>query len=384
MPAILFLFSLTNLVIGTGAYVLTGILQPLAESLHVSVAAAGQAMTAHALATAVLAPMILLATGRWPRKHAMLLALGLFGVGCVLCASAQSLAMLLVGRVLMGAGTVFTAIVAGVAVAVVAPQQRGRALAIAFLGMSLSYALGVPLGAWLGLTYGWRLPVWLVAGSCVAVATLLAIVLPARIDAPGSSFRGLGTAARQAWVLRVWARTLLYMAAVFAVFAYAGPVLLALNPLTPAQLSGTLVLFGFSGVLGSVLGGWSADRFGAVPTMRLQLMVLASMMVLVPFTQGRPGLTVLVLMLWGLAGFGMLPPQQVMLATRGLAQAALLMSLNGSMLYLGSAMGAVVGGALVAQVGFARLSWIGLPFALTALGTLWFDRYGRQQAAPAA
>jgi predicted MFS family arabinose efflux permease len=382
MPAILFLFSLANLVIGTGAYVLTGILQPLANALHVSVAAAGQAMTAHALATALLAPLILLATGGWPRKRAMLLALALFAAGSALCASAQSLTVLLLGRVLMGAGTVFTAIVAGVTVAIVAPQQRGKALAITFLGMSLSYALGVPLGAWLGLTYGWQVPVWLVGGACVAVAVLLAVWLPTRIDAPGASFAGLGAAARQGFVLRVWARTLLYIAAIFSVFAYAGPVLLALNPLTPAQLSLTLVLFGFSGVAGSVLGGLSADRFGAVRTLRVQLMLLASMMVLVPFTQGHPVLTVLAFMLWGLAGFGMLSPQQVMLATRVPHQAALLMSLNGSMLYLGSALGAIVSGLLIHTLGFARLSWVGLPFALLALATLWFDTHLRPRRVP--
>ena len=383
MPAILFLFSLANLVIGTGAYVLTGILQPLADSLHVSVAAAGQAMTAHALATAFLAPLILLATGGWPRKRAILLALALFASGCAICASAQSLTVLLLGRVLMGAGTVFTAVVAGVTVAIVAPEQRGKALAITFLGMSLSYALGVPLGAWLGLTYGWQVPVWLVAGACVAVAVLLLVMLPQRIAAPGASFAGLGSAARQGFVLRVWGRTLLYIAAIFSVFAYAGPVLLALNPLSPAQLSLTLVLFGFSGVAGSVLGGLSTDRFGAVRTLRVQLVLLASMMALVPFTQGHPVLTIAVFMLWGLAGFGMLSPQQVMLATRVPHQAALLMSLNGSMLYLGSALGAIVGGAMIHTLGFERLSWVGLPFALLALATLWFDTHAHPRRLPA-
>ncbi len=383
MPAILYLFSLANLVLGTGAYVLTGILQPLATSLHVSVAAAGQVMTAYALSTAFLAPLILLATGRWPRKRVILLAMGLFASGSALCALADSLTVLLLGRALMGAGTVFTAVVAGVAVAIVTPERRGKALALTFLGMSLSYALGVPLGAWLGFTYGWQVPIWVVAGACVAVAALLAVSLPARIGAPGAGFAGFGAAARQWFILRVWLRTLLYFVAIFSVFAYAGPVLLALNPLTPAQLSLTLVLFGLSGVAGTAIGGLSADRFGAARTIRLQLVVLASMMVLVPFTQGHAVLTALVFMVWGLAGFGMMSPQQVMLATRVPAQAALLMSLNSSMLYGGTALGAIVSGALVDTLGFARLSWVGLPFALLALATLWFDRHVHRHVVPA-
>ena len=63
MPRLLYLFALCNLVIGTGAFVLSGVLAPLADALQVSVAAAGQAMTVYALATAVLAPLALVLTG---------------------------------------------------------------------------------------------------------------------------------------------------------------------------------------------------------------------------------------------------------------------------------------------------------------------------------
>jgi DHA1 family inner membrane transport protein len=269
---------------------------------------------------------------------------------------------------------VFTAVVAGVAVAVVAPERRGRALSLTFLGMSLSYAVGVPLGAWLGLSYGWQVPVWGVCGASLAAMLMLALLLPRDIAAPGAGFSGLGRALRQAPNQRVWLRTLLYFIAVFSVFAYAGPVLLALNPLTPAELSFTLVAFGLSGVAGTVSGGWSVDRFGPLRTLRVQLAVLALMMVLVPFTAGHHPLTVLVFVLWGIAGFGMMAPQQVLLASRSPQQAPLLMSLNGSMLYVGTALGAVISGVLVAAVGFDKLAWVGLPFALLAYVTLWFDR----------
>jgi DHA1 family inner membrane transport protein len=373
MPFVLYLFALANLVVGTGAFVLTGILQPLASSLGVSVAAAGQAMTAYALASAVFAPLFMLATGRWPRKRAILLALALFAAGCALCALAETLFVLLLGRVLMGTGAVFSAMAAGVTVAMVEPARRGRALSLTFIGMSLSYAVGVPLGTWLGFNYGWQAPVWVVAGACIAVAFLLMAMLPRHIDAPGASFKGLGSAARHWPILRVWLRTLLYITAIFSVFAYVGPVLLALNPVTPAQLSFTLVMFGLSGVAGTIIGGLAVDRIGAVRTAGVQLALLASMMVLVPLTRGHHALTVLVFVIWGMAGFGLVAPQQVLLVARSPQQAPLLLSLNGSMLYVGTALGAVMSGAFVGTLGFDKLSWIGLPFALLALATLWFD-----------
>lgn len=90
MPPILYFFAVCNLVIGSGAFVLGGILQPISASLGVSVAVAGQAMTAYALATAVLAPLLIIFTAQWSRKRAVQLALLLFSAGCLTCALAPS------------------------------------------------------------------------------------------------------------------------------------------------------------------------------------------------------------------------------------------------------------------------------------------------------
>ena len=154
MPRILYFFALCNLVIGSGAFVLSGILQPLARELGISVAAAGQVMTAYAIATAVLAPVLILLTAKWPRKRAIQLALALFTAGNLVSALASDLGVLLLGRVLMGAGAMFTAAVSAYAVTLVAPALHGKALSTVFLGMSISYAVALPIGAWLGFEYG--------------------------------------------------------------------------------------------------------------------------------------------------------------------------------------------------------------------------------------
>lgn len=380
MPPLLYLFTLTNVVIGTGAFVLSGILAPIARDLGVSVATAGQAMTAYALASALLAPLVIVATGHWPRKRAILLSLGLFGAGAALCAAAPGFGTLIAGRVLMGIGSMFSAVASGVVVSIVAAHLRGRALSVSFLGMSLSYAIGLPLGAWMGFAWGWRTPVWAVVAACVLMAALLVAMLPARIDAPGATFRGLGAAARQPAVLRVWLRTLLYFIAIFSVFSYVGPVMQALNPITPGQLSAVLVAFGLSGMAGTMSGGWAADRFGPIAALKVQMLVLVTMMVLVPFTKGHLAATVAVFVVWGVAGFGMMTPQQLLLTRAAPQQAPLLLSLNGSMLYVGTALGAIVSGAFVATLGFDRVSWIGVPFALVAYATLWFEHAGAPPA----
>ena len=374
MPRILYFFALCNLVIGSGAFVLSGILQPLASDLGISVAAAGQVMTAYAIASALLAPVLILLTAKWPRKQAIQLALTLFTIGNLVVALAPSLGILLLGRILMGAGAMFTAAVSAYAVTLVAPALRGRALSTVFLGMSISYAVALPIGAWLGFKYGWHVPVWLCAASSLAALLAATVLLPKGVVTASASFAGFKTAAKQSAVLRVWLRTLLFFIAIFSVFAYVGPVLLALNAMSPALLSGVLAMFGLAGIAGTLIGGWANDRFGALPTIRIQLAVLVTMMCLLPLTQGHLLATVATLVVWGTAGFGLTAPQQSRLVSLSPTQAPLLLSLNSSMLYLGTALGAVVSGALIQSVGMANLSWIGAPFGFVALITLLFDR----------
>ena len=114
-------------------------------------------------------------------------------------------------------------------------------------------------------------------------------------------------------------------------------------------------------------------------TLSLQLAVLAGSMVLVPFTRGNYPLLLAVFIVWGMAGFGMMTPQQSRLAALSPTQAPILLSLNTSMLYFGTALGAAIGGAVVGAVGFDRMAWVGVPFALAGLLTLWI---GRRRARP--
>jgi MFS transporter, DHA1 family, inner membrane transport protein len=93
-------------------------------------------------------------------------------------------------------------------------------------------------------------------------------------------------------------------------------------------------------------------------------------MALLPLTQGHYPLLVATLVVWGIAGFGMMTPQQSRLAVLAPAQAPILLSLNTSMLYFGTALGAAIGGAVSGWVGFAQMAWVGVPFALAGLATL--------------
>jgi DHA1 family inner membrane transport protein len=183
----------------------------------------------------------------------------------------------------------------------------------------------------------------------------------------------LRSAAAQSAVWRVWLRTLLMFTAIFFVFTYIGPVLQELGGLNANELSIVLALFGCGGVVGTLMGGWAADRLGVLKTLALQLSIVALVMVLLPLTRGHPVLLTLVMVTWSINSFGSMTPQQSRLISLAPAQAPMLMSLNSSMLYVGAALGAAAGGSLIGVVGMSQLPWVAVPFIVLALLSLWPD-----------
>ena len=367
LPPLLYLFSFVNLVIGSAAFVNTGLLEPMAASMGVSVSAVGQTTTVYAVSVALLAPLMLAWLGRFTQRTALAIAMSLYTAGNVITAAAPDLATLLGARVLMGLGSAATPLMAGIAVSMIPPERRARGLALVFLGVSLSYVIGLPLGAWAGLGWGWRIPTWAAAALTAVSALALWVAVPAgRRGAGGPALAGFAGLLRQRATRAVLSLTGTYFIAIFAVFAYIGPVLKALVPMDRQTLSLAISAFGVAGVAGTVLGGRLTDRHGPRLTLSFGLAGLAICMALLPLTAGHLGLMMVVMMAWGTTGFSMMAAQQTRLALIAGPQTALALSLNSSMIYLGTAAGGALGGLALVSVTPDRLPWVGAPFALAA------------------
>src|SRR6478735_5093380 len=86
----------------TAEFLPASLLTAMAADLQVSVGSAGQAVTATALVGAVAAPAVPLLTRRFDRKRVLLALTALLLLSNVLAATAQSLGVLLAGRVVLG------------------------------------------------------------------------------------------------------------------------------------------------------------------------------------------------------------------------------------------------------------------------------------------
>ena len=158
--------------IGSEAYVIAGLLPVIAADLQVSVPAVGQLVTAYALTYALVSPILAVAFTNLDRRNLLIVALGCFVVGNLLAVVASSFAMLLLSRMLMALGAgLFMPTAFSVAVAIAAPERRGRAMALVTTGLTLATVLGVPFGTMIGHRYGWRATFASVAASSALVAS---------------------------------------------------------------------------------------------------------------------------------------------------------------------------------------------------------------------
>ncbi|EKS6729897.1 MFS transporter, partial [Enterobacter mori] len=141
-----------------------GMLFQISADMQISESMAGQFVTLYAVGSVVAAVPLTVATQRLSRRTLLLAVLGSLFILNALTALTASYSFVLTLRFLAGmAGGLLWGMLAGYARRLASPSQKGRAVAIAGIGVPLALALGVPLGAYLVGLFGWRLVFGLVS-----------------------------------------------------------------------------------------------------------------------------------------------------------------------------------------------------------------------------
>lgn len=375
----LYTLSFGNFVIGTGTMITTGLLTLIAADLHTSVAAVGQLLAGYGLAVCFGAPILAAITSHIERRTLLVTALVLFAGGHILAAVAPSYAVLMVLRVLTGFGAaIFTPQAAATAGLLVPVQQRGRAIALVFLGFSLSSVLGNPISIYLGAALDWRAS-FVVVG---AVAALCAVLLFAQVPKEFYVQRIDAAAWRAVWrnrgLLLVLATTVLQAAAQFVLLTYLAAVFKEYLGAGAGLIGLLFAWVGVWGVIGNVIAGNIVDRIGTSRVVAATVGVMLAGFLLWPLTRGSLALTMLALGLWGLGAFAIQGAQQARLVALAPALAPASVALNSSSFYLGQAAGAMVGGIMLTSVGMGALSWVGVVIlVMTYLASTAADRVAR-------
>ena len=272
------------------------LLTPMASSLGVSEGMAGQAVTATALVALVTGLLIATATRNIDRRWVLMFFSILQIVSSLMVAFADSLAFLLLGRLLLGIAIGgFWAMSTATAMRLVPAAHVPKALAIIFSAVSVATVVAAPLGSYLGELIGWR-NVFILC----AIPSLLALlwqlwVLPSMRPESVGTFSTLFRVLRRPGML----------GGHFAFFTYLRPFLETVAQASVEGVSLILLGFGIANFIGTSVASYLLSRslrltLALVP---LMMSVLALLMVTFGHLTVLAGLLVA---LWGFA-FGLVP-----------------------------------------------------------------------------
>jgi len=144
--------------IGTTEFISVGLLPLISQDLHVSVSTAGLTVSLYALGVTFGAPILTSVTSNMSRKSLLLWIMIIFIIGNSIAASATSIGVLLVARVLSAfSHGVFMSIGSTIAASLVPENRRASAISIMFTGLTVATITGVPFGTFIGQQFGWRI-----------------------------------------------------------------------------------------------------------------------------------------------------------------------------------------------------------------------------------
>lgn len=365
--------------IGTTEFAPMGLLPVIASGLSVSIPKAGLLVTGYALGVTVGAPLLTLPTGRIDRKFLLIGLMGMFTIGNFIAALAPGYGWLMAARIVtslchgsfFGVGSV-------VASTLVPPERRASVVAAVFSGLTVANVGGVPLAAWVGQHVGWRVAFAGIGGLGLLALIALVLALPRMPGNADADIRGEVKAMARPAVLLALLTTVLGSAAMFTVFTYIAPILQHVTHASGNTVTAALVIYGVGLTIGNALGGHYADK-ALTPTLIVVFVSLVALLVLFAWTMHGIVPAITTVFAWGVATFALVPSLQARVMSIASDAPNLASSINIGAFNLGNAIGAALGGAVIA----AGLSyeWVSIAGAGMAAGGLILVILTRDRAA---
>lgn len=354
-----------------------GLLPAIATGMGTSEGTVGLFVSAYALGTVIVTIPAITLTRGMRRKPLLLGAV----VGLILANTTTALStdvtVSLVSRFIAGA---FSGIIWGMLAAygrkISPPSRAGLSLAIVSVGAPVGFALGTPLGAWLGTTFDWR---WAFAGlTAVAViaGVFIAVVAPDAEGQPGTSRLPLVRVFRIPGIAVILAVIFTWMLAHNTIYTYIAPYLRATGISLTVDVE--LFIFGVASIVGIIITGALLDRHPRPLLHGSVALFIAAAVVLLVGHESAPAV-IAATVLWGITFGGAAAQLQAALTTTGGADSDVANSFLPVAFNLAIFTAGILGAALLTNFGGLILTVV---MIVAGLAALMLTIYGRRTAFP--
>ena len=306
-------FGYRQFLVGTSEYIISGVLDKIADSLGITITAAGQLITIFSLVYAIMTPVLMALTAKVERRKLLVYSLGVFAVANLLSFALPGYIPFVIARILMAMGAGMVVVTAlGIAAKIAPPGKQASSIATVVMGFTASLIIGVPLGRVVAAAFGWKSVFGLIAVLGILSMFVLHKAIPKTTgDAPVPLLQQFALLKKPKVALGL-AITFFWLGGYSVAYTYLSPYLLNVSGLNEQWISSALFAFGIASLIGSKFGGFSTDRWGVPLTLIGGMLLHIIALIVLTFTDAGVSVMLVfaVLVIWSLAAWSSGPTQQ--------------------------------------------------------------------------
>lgn len=368
----IYILTLICFVAGTSEFVIVGVLDTIAADIGVNVSMAGQLLSIFAITAALGTPVAIYRMRKMNQKSVLLWALLTFTLGSVLMTVSKNFNVLLAARIIMALGMGVFNVLCFIVASELAPEhKKAGAVATITVGYNAALIVGLPIGRIITDNFGWQS---IFIGTSVLSLGFIALLYKSLPSFPAGKVLPLKDQVRvfkRPIIVLSLGMSFFWILGYSSLYSYITPFLKTESLIREETLSLAFLFFGISTLIGNKSGGWFGEKYGIPRTIATSMFVHLLILVILSLTIDMNAyLTIALLMLWAMSAW--LPGPLFRLSIMNLSHEAkgVILSIYNSIIQLGFATGAALGGLEIDTVGTGYLSWtaasiVAISFVLT-------------------
>lgn len=358
--------TLAAFIFNTSEFMPIGLLTSIAAAFSISESQAGIMITAYSWAVMILSVPLMIAVSKVSFKPMLLVTLVVFAIGQILSGIAPTFLILIIARLIVAsAHAIFWSVASVIAVKLVDEQHRDFAMSMIVTGTSIAMIFGLPLGRIVGLYLGWRMTFILAGIIAFALFAFQSFVFPTLDKPEPFKVNQLPLLFKNKSLVSIFVVSFLFATAYYTAYSYIEPFMSSIAKLSDTWITLSLSMFGFAGILGSVLFSkfYSKNRVGFLRLMTLNIAIV--LLLLKPSTVSLISL-LFVCAYWGLTSTAFNVAAQSEIILHADAAGSVAMAFFSGIFNLGIGTGSFIGGKVVDLINLGSIGYIGAVIGLLA------------------
>ena len=377
----LWALSLAYFVQATGALSVAGSLEPISYAWGLTDAQSARLLAIFGLTFAIGAPLAQVFFGHVRRRQQVVAGMSVFGVGAFLFALAPDYSVLVLARIAMGLGaSLIGPVLVALGSELVKQKERGSAIAMILLGVSMASMVGIPLAAWVANLVGARMLFTLVGAMSVLSVINIMLSVPNSVAGADIRLRQVGQVLTERTSLTAFLVVFFITSGVYDMYAFISPIVRDTWHGDSGSVSVALAVIGVAGIVGNLFVARAARVYSAERLLTAGIALLVVDMVVITLLPGKLALLYIALVFWAFATDLLWPSQQRRIVemadpqTRGIA-----LALTSAFMFCGIGFGSAVASWIYPLYGFYGVMVSAIFFLLLALVSLWLSEHFRTQ-----